>query len=36
MDVTITNYSIIIWQIFGLAFLLYMTYLIIRFLRSKR
>lgn len=36
MDVTITNYFIIIWQILGLAFLFYMTYLIIRFLRSKR
>jgi hypothetical protein len=36
MVVNVTNYSLIIWQILGLAFLFYMTYLIIRFLRSKR
>lgn len=36
MDVTITNYSLMIWQILGLAFLIYITYLIIKFLRSKR
>jgi hypothetical protein len=36
MVVNVSNYFIIIWQILGLAFLFYMTYLIIRFLRSKR
>jgi beta-lactamase regulating signal transducer with metallopeptidase domain len=36
MVVKVTNYFLIIWQILGLAFLFYMTYLIIRFLRSKR
>jgi hypothetical protein len=30
------NYYIIIWQILGLAFIFYITYLIIRFLRSRR
>ena len=36
MVVKVTNYFLIIWQILGLAFLFYMNYLIIRFLRSKR
>ena len=36
MVVKVTYYFLIIWQILGLAFLFYMTYLIIRFLRSKR
>ena len=36
MDIEITNYFLLIWQILGLAFIFYITYLIIRFLRSRR
>lgn len=36
MVIEVTNYFLINWQILGLAFLFYITYLIIKFLRSKR
>jgi hypothetical protein len=36
MDIELTNYFLLIWQILGLAFIFYITYLIIRFLRSRR